>query len=269
MPLVPIDDPGDSRLDDYRNVPDPELLAQRGLFIAEGRLVVRRLLTNARFDVRSVMVTLPASEALADLLRDSPVPAFVVPQAVMNGITGFNIHRGCLAAGLRAAPGDWRDVCAQVSRVLVLERVANADNVGAIFRNGAALGAGAVLLGPSCADPLYRKAIRTSMAAALSLPFAPATPWPGTLHELRAMGYLVLGLAPRAPVALRTAVERNAARRHALVLGHEGDGLTGEALAACDVTAGIPTAHGVDSLNVATAAAVALYELDRTGGVTA
>jgi tRNA G18 (ribose-2'-O)-methylase SpoU len=266
MPLIRIDDPDDPRLDDYRNVPDPELLEERGLFIAEGRLVVRRLLTRSRFEARSVMVTAVACEALSDLLADSPLPVFLVSQAVMNGIAVFNIHRGCLAVGLRRTPEGWREVCTHAARVVVLERVGNADNVGAVFRNAAAFGTGGVLLGPSCADPLYRKAIRTSMAAALSVPFAPATPWPDALGDLRAMGFLVLGLTPRASAdLLSAAVERSGGARCALVLGHEGEGLTVEALTACDSAVRIPIADAVDSLNVATAAAVALYELSRSG----
>jgi tRNA G18 (ribose-2'-O)-methylase SpoU len=264
MPLIRIDDPGDPRLDDYRNVPDAELLERRGIFIAEGRLVVRRLLTTSRFEARSVMVTPVACDALSDLLADSPLPIFIVSQALMNGISGFNIHRGCLAVGERRAARDWQTVCASASRVVVLERVGNADNVGAIFRNATAFGADAVLLGPSCADPLYRKAIRTSMAAALSLPFAPLAPWPAALDDMRAAGFLVLGLTPRSSADLLSAVaERTVGGRCALVLGHEGEGLTVEALAACDRAVRIPVTGAVDSLNVATAAAVALYELGR------
>lgn len=257
-----IEDPDDPRLLDYRNIPDAELLARRNIFIAEGRLVVRRLLTGSRFTTRSVMVTPPALEALGDLLADTVAPVYVVPQTVMNGITGFNIHRGCLAAGERHPAGNWVAMAEQGQRLVVLERVANADNVGSVFRNGAAFGVDAVLLGADCADPLYRKAIRTSMGAALALPFAHAAPWPAALGMLQSMGYRVVGLTPQHQASLlRDALPSS--EKVALVLGHEGDGLTPEASDRCSTLARIPMATGVDSLNVATAAAVALYELTR------
>jgi tRNA G18 (ribose-2'-O)-methylase SpoU len=268
MPIVAVEDAGDRRLDDYRNVPDPVLLAERGIFVAEGRLVVRRLLCSSRFAARSLLLTPTALSSLADLASKaadgiSPVPVYVVPQQVMNGITGFNLHRGCLAIGERRPAEAPPDVVAVARRIVVAERVGNADNVGAIFRNAAALGAGAVLLDPASTDPLYRKAIRTSMGAALHVPFARATPWPDTLGALQAAGFVLVGLTlspAAAPVRAVAATLTN--RRVAVVVGHEGEGLSEAALAACDVQARIPMAAGVDSLNVATATAIALYELE-------
>lgn len=261
-----VDDPGDPRIADYRNVPDPALLEQRHVFIAEGRLVVRRLLASRRLVARSVMVTEAAQRSLDELLDpEGAIPVFVVPQAVMNGVTGYNMHRGCLAIGERPPLPEWRHLAAGAAHLVVLERVANADNVGSVFRNAAAFGAGAVLLGPACADPLYRKAIRTSMGAALSLPYAHATPWPGALRALRADGIRVVGLTPsRDAGPLRDVLGDGRGARVALVAGHEGDGLTSEAMEACDALARIPMACGVDSLNVATAVAVALYESSTT-----
>lgn len=308
-PLVPVTDPDDPRLADYRNVPDPVLLEQRQLFVAEGRLVVRRLLAANRLAVRSLMVTPTALETVRDLLETGPeVPVFVVPQSVMNGVTGFNMHRGCLALGERGAPLASSDVTAGSGHIVVMERVANADNVGAIFRNAASFGAAGVLVGPGCTDPLYRKAVRTSVGAAVTLPFAPATPWPDVLRQLQSDGVLVIGLSPSARQTLKQALDDAGLRREArpalavmhtasperfpvgsashsrpavvresesdgrhagagarvaLVVGHEGEGLTAEAMAACTTLARIPMASGVDSLNVATATAIALYELDR------
>lgn len=238
-------------------------MARGGLFVAEGRRVVMRLLERARLPVRSVLVTDAAYRAIARSLDARPdVPVYVVPQQMMNAIAGFNIHRGCLALGERPAPCPWRQLADGACRLVVLERVGDADNVGSIFRHGAAFGADAVLLGPGVADPLYRKAIRTSMGAALSLPFASIDPWPAALGELSTLGYAVLGMTPGAGApALRDVLHRLGDRRVALVLGHEGEGLTPEALRACDLHARIPMAPGTDSLNVATAAAVALYEL--------
>ena len=275
MAVIRIDDAGDERLRAYRGVSDPDLAARNGLFVAEGRLVVRRLLEAGRFATRSVLVTAPALAALEDALALQPeVPVLVVTQDVMNSITGFNIHRGCLAIGERPAPTRWQDVAgqipkpkAQIANVLVgLERVANADNVGGVFRSAAAFGAGGVLLDRVTTDPLYRKAIRTSMGAALQVPFARAEHWPGVLRELRALRYAVVGMTPvPAAASLREVVQAIAGRNVAIVLGHEGEGLTAEALAACELHARIPISGNVDSLNVAAAAAIALYELRRAG----
>jgi tRNA G18 (ribose-2'-O)-methylase SpoU len=189
---------------------------------------------------------------------------YIVGQRVMNGITGFNIHRGCLALGERRAPSDWRELAAGCRRVIILERLGNADNVGSIFRSAAAFGVDGVLLGPACADPLYRKAIRTSMGAALAIPFAHAEPWPAALAHLREDGWAVLGLSPGATQTLQSVSSELRGRRTALVVGHEGEGLTAEALAACGADARIPMAVGTDSLNAATATAIALYELTRS-----
>jgi tRNA G18 (ribose-2'-O)-methylase SpoU len=262
-----VDDPLDSRLTDYRSVSDPELALRLGLFIAEGRLVVRRLLDDRRFVTRSVMVTDAARASLEEALAARPdVPVYVVPLAVMTGVTGYNIHRGCLASAERPRPVSWTDVIGSARTIVVLERVANADNVGGVFRNAAAFGADAVLLDPDSTDPLYRKAIRTSMGAALMVPFARAEPWPQVLRTLRDRGFATLALTPAlAAPPLAAAITEAAAGSGAvaLVLGHEGEGLTAGALDACTHRARIPIASGVDSLNVSAAAAVALYELRR------
>jgi tRNA G18 (ribose-2'-O)-methylase SpoU len=257
----------DARLDDYRNIPDPNLLRDHGIFVAEGRHVVRRLLTESRFATRSLLLTPPAHDSLSDLLpRAAHIPVFVVSQEAMNAITGFNIHRGCLAIGERLPLPRWQELARGARRLVILEHVSNADNVGAIFRNAAAFGVDAVLLGPSCTDPLYRKAIRTSMGAALKVPFAVMPEWPGDLRALQGEGFTVVALTP-APDAedLRNAVAQrlSAANRIALLLGHEGAGLSDEALRSADLRVRIPMTAEVDSLNVATAAAIALYELSR------
>jgi tRNA G18 (ribose-2'-O)-methylase SpoU len=289
--VIPIDDAGDPRLDDYRNVPDPELVRRGGMFVAEGRLVVRRLLTESPFVTRSLLVTEPVRASLADVINARPqLAVYVVPQAVMSDITGFNIHRGCLALGERPRPVPWQDIVTRAPQlptksqipdpktqipepkaqspqiVIVLERIANADNVGGVFRNAAAFGAGAVLVDSASADPLYRKAIRTSMGAALLVPFARAEPWPGVVHDLRERGFAVIAMTPAPPAAtLRETVEGIGGRPAAIVLGHEGEGLTRAALDACEYRARIPMAAGVDSLNVAAVSAVALYEMRRAG----
>jgi tRNA G18 (ribose-2'-O)-methylase SpoU len=273
VPVIRIEDAADPRLHDYKGVLVPELAAGKGVFIAEGRLVVRRLLAESRLTTRSVLVTEAPLAARADVHERRPaLPVFVVPQPVMNAITGFNIHRGCLALGERPAPRPWRELIqgpkpnSQLPSpvVVVLERVANADNIGGVFRNASAFGASAVLIDQASPDPLYRKAIRTSMGASLQVPFGRADPWPAALIDLRALGFAVIAMTP-APGArpLRDVADAVAGRPAAIVLGHEGDGLTSDALAACEFHARIPIGSGVDSLNVAAAAAIALYEFGR------
>jgi tRNA G18 (ribose-2'-O)-methylase SpoU len=265
MPVVRVESAGDGRLAGYRAVSEPELARNQGLFVAEGRRVVRRLLETAAAAPRSVLATESALHSLADVLETRPdLDVFQVPQAVMNEIAGFNVHRGCLALAVRPAPRPWEDLATHTSRLVVLEGVGDADNVGSAFRCAAAFGVGGILLGPACADPLYRKSIRTSMAATLTVPFAVAQPWPDVLAALQFRGWHVIGLTPAAdqkPLWEAAAGVRH--RRTALVFGHEGDGLTAAARAACTTLARIPMAPGIDSLNVAVSAGVALYELSR------
>ena len=277
MPVIHIDDPADARLEDYRNIPDAELIERRGIFVAEGRLVVARLLAGGRFAARSLLVTETAlnSEPIFRLKAEatfSPaLPAYVVPQWMMNAIAGFDVHRGCLAIGERGPLRAWQEVAAGARRLVIGERLANADNVGAIFRNAAALGGDAVLLERTCTDPLYRKAIRTSMGATLRVPYARIEPWPAALRELREAGWSLVALTPSGSKTLQTVASETSqtvarqggSRKIALVLGHEGDGLTAETLDACNIHARIPMTDGSDSLNVATACALALYELAR------
>jgi tRNA G18 (ribose-2'-O)-methylase SpoU len=266
LPVICIDTHHDPRLSPYRNVPDAELLSRHGLFVAEGRLVVRRLLADTVLSTQSVMVTEAAMESLADVLltRDG-LPVYIVPQSVMNEIVGLNIHRGCLAIGERPPRRSLVDLTTNTRRLVAMERVGNADNVGSIVRNAMALGADGILIGPSCTDPFYRKAIRTSMAAALTMPFADAQPWPAVLRDLHAEGWTVIALTP-SPAALPLADVADIVRgqRTVIVAGHEGEGLSSDSLAASSYQARIPMASGVDSVNVATAVAIALYELTRS-----
>lgn len=268
MPIIEVTDAADPRLTLYRNVPDAELLRTGGLFVAEGRLVVSRLLRDDRHTPRSLMVTQTALAALGELPDTRhTLPVYVVPQAVMNDVTGFNLHRGCLALAERPAAQNWADVIrgdaagpgTPPTLLVVLERIGNADNVGSIFRSAAALGARAVLLGPDCADPLYRKAVRTSMGAALSLPFAAATPWPDWLDRLRELGIATVALTPAASAPpLADVAAALTGHPVAILLGHEGDGLSADALSRSAHRARIPITPEVDSLNVAVAAAIAL-----------
>lgn len=274
MTVVRIESDADERLLDFRNIPDPELLVRRGLFVAEGRLVVTRLLESG-LPTRALLVTETALASLAESVGNGGFPIYVVTQAVMNSVAGFNFHRGCLAIGMRPAARDWRSIVAGITRhdaasaprLVVLERVGNVDNVGAIFRNAAAFAVDGVLLQADCADPLYRKAIRTSMAASLKIPYA-TMPWPDALRELSDAGWATIAMTPAhdAP-PLPTVAATLAGRPIAIVLGHEGDGLTGDACHACTHRARIAMADGVDSVNVATAAAIALYEVSGRGTI--
>jgi tRNA G18 (ribose-2'-O)-methylase SpoU len=258
---IPVASLDDVRVADYGRIGDPAFLHSRGLFVAEGRLVVRRLLASPRWVTRSALVTKAAASALSALLESCSAPIYLVDQALMNALAGFDIHRGCLALAER--PPDRALAAADlegVSHVVALEGVSNPDNVGGIFRSAAAFGAGLVLLGPGCGDPLYRKAMRTSMAAALAVPFVSSGPWPDALALLRARRFLVMALTPdpRA-VPLRDATITSA--RVALLLGAEGEGLSERALAHADVRVRIPIDGVVDSLNVASAASIAMYHV--------
>jgi len=253
-------------------VPDPLLLRDHGLFVAEGRLVVQQLLRTPRLRVHSLLVTDAALESVGVGLRQADAPVYVAPQRVLNEIVGFNIHRGCLALGVRPDALGVRDFIqgddlaapsSAISRLVVLEAVSNVDNIGGIFRSTAALGGHGIVLGPGCGDPLYRKAIRTSIGATLRLPYASATSWPDALDDLRAAGFTLAALTPRAhgqPLE-DVAADLRARPRIALLLGTEGDGLSARVIDRADLLVRIPMAAGADSLNVTTAAAIALYRV--------
>lgn len=253
-----VDTPDDERLADYRHLKD--VTARReGVVLAEGELVVRSLLRSA-LTVRSVFLTPTRFEALADALAEVAVPVYVAPLDVLRSVTGFDIHRGAIAAADRPASAVAAALLEGARRVVVLEGVNDAENLGSVFRNAAAFGCDAVLLSPTCADPMSRRAVRVSMGNALHVPWARLEPWPDGLGEVRRAGMSVVALTPGADAA---PLARVASERVALLLGAEGPGLSPDALAAADRRARVPMAPGVDSLNVATAAAVALYELSR------
>ena len=256
----------DPRVADYRAVHDPELARSRGLFVAEGRLVVRRVVEDGRWRVRSILVSVAARRDLDDLLGRLPstVSILVADAGVFCGITGFNIHRGCLALVERPRPVPVNHVIAPAGTIVVLEGATNADNVGGAFRNAAAFGAAGVLLSPTCCDPLYRKAVRTSMGAVLRVPFATMHDWPGALSELSSEGFTIVAFTPREPAQpLDALAGRPSASRLALLFGTEGAGLTPQAEAMADVRVRIPMTDRTDSLNLAVAAGIALYALRR------
>ena len=260
---ISIDKVTDPRADDFRDLSTadrrPDRPGGRGLVIAEGTVVVRRLLASD-YPVRAVLGVPRRIDELAGELAGVDVPAYDTSAEVMAEIVGFHLNRGVLAVADRAPRPRAADVVARSRVVAVLEGVGDHENLGALFRNAAALGVGGVLLGPGCSDPLYRRSVRVSMGNVLRVPFAPLEPWPDGLTWLRENGFRVAALTPRADsVSLRELAADGG--KVALLLGSEGPGLTAEALAAADVAVRIPMSEGVDSLNVATAAAVAFYEL--------
>lgn len=265
MPLVMADDP---RLLEYRSIGDPDLLRPRGLFVAEGRLVVRRVIEHGGYEVRSLLLSEAARRDLDPVLArlDPGVPIYVCAADAFLHITGFDIHRGCLALVERPAGLSLDAALLSARTIVVLEAIANADNVGGVFRNAAGFGADAVLLDPSCCDPLYRKAIRTSMAATLRVPFARIERWPGGLDAVRQRGFTIVALTPREPSqSLETFAGSARPDRLALLVGNEGVGLSPEAEAAADCRVRIPIRPAVDSLNLAVATGIALSRLTRDG----
>ncbi len=263
--IATVDDP---HLDDFRVVSDPALMRDRGLFVAEGRLAVERLLAS-RFRTRALLVIDNALEGLEPALTARgdrrEVDVYVADSAQLRLLTGFRFHRGCLALGERPSSGseDAELTPPEPGRPLVvLDGVSDPDNVGSIFRNAAAFGAAGVVLSPTCADPLYRKAIRTSMGTTLQLPFRVAAEWPGILERIRAAGACVVALTPREPATeIETFVRRGCEAGVALLLGNEGDGVSRAALDLCDERVRIDIEPAVDSLNVANASAIALQRV--------
>ena len=253
---VEIDDP---RLEPFRDVSDAELRRARQECLVEGRLVVRRLLTECPGRARAILVSDTARAALGDVLAGAGCPVYVVPARAMQAITGFNLHRGSLAVADRGPVADWRAIAAAGRRLLVLEGVGNPDNVGGLFRTARALGIDGVLLGPGTGDPLYRKAIRVSCGASLVVPHAPIEPWPEALAELGQGGRAIWALTPSADaMTLAAACARGVPDRLALLVGAEGPGLTAGSLSRAPHRVRIPIDSAADSLNVVVAAGIAL-----------
>jgi tRNA G18 (ribose-2'-O)-methylase SpoU len=269
---VDITDPNDPSIDDYRELKDATR-RRSGTFIAESELVISRLLTS-EFVVRSFLLT-PSRYARLSSQLPADLPAFVAEESVLNELVGFPLHRGALALGERPSASKPVAQLTQSARTIVLlEDVVDPDNVGAVFRHSAAFGVDAVLISPHAGDPLYRKAIRAAVGWSLHVPWTrvPEGPigirstegsWPSTINDLRADGWQVLALTPdaEAPVMAKCIEALGPHAKVALMVGTEHIGLTQQSMEAATVRARIPMASGVDSLNVATTVAIALYEL--------
>jgi tRNA G18 (ribose-2'-O)-methylase SpoU len=267
VPWVPIDDPRDLRIASFVGLRDRELAARApagelGVFIAEGDIVAERAL-RAGYRLRAVLV---------DATRTDPPPAGVAPDVpvyaasppVLERITGLGVHRGLLACFDRRPPPTAADVLAGTRRVVVLERVSNPTNLGVIVRSAAGLGMDAMLLDPTCSDPLYRRTSRVAMGEGYAFPWAWIPRLPAGLDLLRSEGFRLVALTPERCAAPIDGLGFDAEARVALLFGAEGPGLSPETLAAADVRAGIPMRGGVDSLNVGVAAGIAFWVLGRT-----
>jgi tRNA G18 (ribose-2'-O)-methylase SpoU len=261
-PLVPVTEPDDERLADYvqlREVNLRRLLEEEhGLFIAEGDKVIRRA-AEAGYEPRSFLLAPRWLDSLADVLEKWPsTPVYVVSEELAEQVTGFHVHRGALASyRRRAAVG--LDELLGGKRIAIFDDIVDHTNVGAGFRAAAAMGVDAVLVTPTCADPLYRRSIKVSMGTVFQVPWTRLSSWPGDLSLLKERGFVTAALAlTDDSISLDELVARRDDKL-ALIFGTEGHGLKPHVLEEADLTVRIPMAGGVDSLNVASSAAVAFY----------
>ncbi|MCX5494371.1 RNA methyltransferase [Kaistia dalseonensis] len=260
-----ITDPADPRIAAYRDVRERDLVGRDGHFIAEGEVVLRHLVQSPRHKPLSLLIDQRRIDGLADLLAQlaPDVPVYTAGQSVLDAITGFHIHRGILAHGMREAPRGAPALLGSLgSRALVvaLMGISNHDNMGGIFRNAAAFGADAILLDSGCCDPFYRKAIRVSVGTALTVPFAQLAAGEDIVDVLATAGFTVIALSPGGETELSSLQRPD---RVAMLLGTEGPGLPTPVMARTR-TVRISMAAGVDSLNVATTSGIVLHALTRT-----
>ncbi|TIQ36604.1 MAG: RNA methyltransferase [Mesorhizobium sp.] len=264
MNLIPIDDPQDPRVAAYLDIRERDLVGRHGRFVAEGKVVLELLLSAGRFTAESALILENRLAGMEGVLRKAPAdfPVYVAGGEVMDRIAGFHMHRGIVAIGVRGAPRPTEvllETLPASALVVVLVGISNHDNMGSIFRNAAAFGADAVLLDSTCCDPLYRKAIRVSVGAALKVPFASFDDTTSLIATLDRLGFSQFALSPRGQTDIRAA-ERTS--RLALYLGTEGEGLP-DALLNRLRTVRIGMAQGFDSLNVAAASAIALHHFNQ------
>ncbi|WP_105036761.1 TrmH family RNA methyltransferase [Cryobacterium aureum] len=265
MQITRITDLSSPGLADYSRLTDVALRRvlepAGGLYIAESPKVIARAL-NAGHQPRSLLIQEQWMPDAERLLADWPdVPVYVGEASVLEQLTGYNLHRGALAAMHRPALQSVEALIKTACRIVILEDIVDHTNVGAIFRSVAGLGADAVLITPRCADPLYRRSVRVSMGTVLQVPWTRLPEWSVATPLLHAEGFHLAALALADNAVSLDVFAESAPERLAIILGAEGDGLSQHALAAADTVVTIPMLHGVDSLNVASASAVALYAL--------
>lgn len=289
--VVRLDDPHDPRLDDFRDLNNsdhrPDLPDGKGLVIAEGALVVGRLI-DSRYPVRAIVgfgsklrgfidayaeehgivAEDPASTRVACVqhLHSLGIEIYEVSRALLAAVAGFDMHRGLVAVAQRTEPLSVTQAIDGARTVVVLEGVGDLENIGSIFRNAAGMGVDAVLFGAGCADPLYRRSVRVSMGHVLRLPFAffegSTRNWHHSMQQLHEAGFTTVSLTPD-PQAPTIAAALQGVEKAALLVGAEGPGLSERTMHYTHTRARIPMAEGTDSLNLATAAAIAFYERDR------
>jgi tRNA G18 (ribose-2'-O)-methylase SpoU len=260
--LIPIHDPDDPRIEPYRQVRERDLVGRQGGFVVEGEVVLAKAAAAGRHALTSLLLDQKRVAGLSRIIEglDPATPVYCASRAVLDAIVGFPMHRGVLAMGRRAPDRSVDAVLAELpprAVVLALFGIGNHDNMGGLFRNAAAFGAGAVLLGADCCDPLYRKAIRVSVGAALTTPFAYFASGDDPIAKLAAHGFEALALSP---AGAETLAALQPPARIAVLLGAEGPGLPADILARAR-TVGIPMAGGFDSLNVAVTSGIVLHHL--------
>jgi tRNA G18 (ribose-2'-O)-methylase SpoU len=269
---VAVTDPGDPRVDDYRDLHDARVRRQMelpgdsrpGFFVAEGTHALRRLLTSGR-RIRSVLVDGIRLGALRADLGGLDAPVLVADKTTLRAVAGFPVHRGVLTAADRWPLPDPSTVLGPARRVAVLEDINDHENLGVIFRSAGSLGLDALLLSPGCCDPLYRRSVRVSMGHVATVPWTRLAPWPEAIATVRSAGFSLAALTPAADAAPLAGWAPGPAERIAVLLGAEGPGLSPAVLAAADRRLTIPMRTAADSLNVGSAAAIAFYALTITG----
>ncbi|WP_244632566.1 MULTISPECIES: RNA methyltransferase [unclassified Microbacterium] len=266
MHLQTVTDAADRRLDDYRGLTDVALRSLgdpgRGLYIAESTKVIARAVAAGHLP-RSVLVQERRVDEIGAIVGELDVPVYVVPDEVAEAVTGFAVHRGTIASMHRPELPSVRDVIEGASVVLILENIGDHTNVGAAFRAAAGLGADAVLVAPRGADPLYRRSVRVSMGTVFQVPWTRIVDWEAAIADLHDAGFDIAALALSDDAVTLDAYVADRPDRVALVMGSEGDGLSRTAIDSADTVVTIPMFGGVDSLNVASAAAVALWAVRR------
>lgn len=266
MDIVHISDADDPRLDDYRSLTDVALRSRTepagGLYIAESAKVIERAIA-AGHRPRSVMTQQRRLDGILPLVEGEDIPVYVVPDEVAEGVTGFEVHRGAMASMHRPALPAVLEVVRDAALVLLLEDIGDHTNIGAAFRAAAGLGADAVLVSPRCGDPLYRRSVRVSMGTVFQVPWTRIEDWDAAVADLRAAGFQLAALALSDDAVTLDEYAAQQPERVVLVMGSEGDGLSRRALADADAVVTIPMSGGVDSLNVASATAVALWAVSR------
>ena len=261
-PAEKVVSPADPRLRPYRDLKDSALRRSAelagGYFIVEGRFALEAVLASP-YPLESVLVLRRRLPALAGLALPPETAVYVADDEVMAGVAGFEVHRGVLGLARRLPPAQATSLLARERLVVVVEGVTDQENLGSIFRNATAFGAGAVLLDPTCSDPLYRRSVRVSLGHVLRMPFARLEPWPGSLQLLGKNGFVAVALTPAGSAeAVQDAADALQGEKVALIVGAEGSGLSPAVLSACRQVR-VPMAPRVDSLNVAVALAVALH----------